>query len=88
VFTAEPHPVVTPQPSRHARDSGRSSSILTTEASDSVPYCEKLPTDVLAPRPSPERAVGLGPEQDQRAEIAQVLVPGRTPPAGPARRQK
>ena len=38
VFTAEPHPVVTPQPSRHARAKGMSSSILTMEASGTEPY--------------------------------------------------
>ena len=53
VLTAEPHPVVTPQPSRQARDNGMSSSILTIDASGTVPYCENVPTSAITPTSCP-----------------------------------
>ena len=53
VFTAEPQPVVTPQPTRQARLSGRSSSILTTDASGTVPYCANAPSQASAPMSRP-----------------------------------
>ena len=93
VLTAEPQPVVTPQPRRQARDSGRSSSILTTDASDTVPYWAKVPSSDAAPTSWPSRvppvgAVDLRPGQDECAEVAQVLVSGRAPAAAPACRQE
>ena len=42
-FTAEPHPVGTPQPTSTALSSGRSSSTLTTEVWWIVPYWLKVP---------------------------------------------
>lgn len=49
VLTAEPQPVVLPQPSRQAVASGRSSSILTSDVSDTVPFGRRCPA--LTPRP-------------------------------------
>lgn len=53
VLTAEPQPVVTPQPRRQARANGRSSSILTIDASGTVPYCENVPTSAITPTSCP-----------------------------------
>ena len=93
VLTAEPQPVITPHPSRHARDSGRSSSTLITDASDSVPYCEKLPTPAMMPTSLPlesatEGSVDLYAHQYERAEIAQVLVSAGAPPTPTAGREE
>ncbi len=43
-LVAEPHPVVTPQPTSAATSSGMSGSILTTDAWCTVMYGEKVPS--------------------------------------------
>ena len=49
VLTAEPQPVGTPQPTRTALSSGRSSSTLTTEFWWIVPYWLNVPSMHIAP---------------------------------------
>ena len=49
VFTAEPHPVGTPQPTSTALSSGRSSSTLTAEVWLITPYWLKVPIMHMAP---------------------------------------
>ena len=49
MFTAEPQPVGTPQPTSTAFSSGRSSSTLTTEFWWITPYWLKVPSMHIAP---------------------------------------
>ncbi len=52
-FTAVPHPVGTPQPASATVASGRSSSILTQECSDTTDRCENVPSRHIWPKSSP-----------------------------------
>ena len=52
-FTAVPHPVDTPQPTRATVASGRSSSTLTQEYSETTDRSEKVPSRHIWPKSSP-----------------------------------
>src|SRR4029077_2856523 len=53
--TADPQPVGTPQPTRHAISHGNSSTSGTQAHSDTTAYCEKVPSVQNPPRSSPPR---------------------------------
>ena len=48
-YTAEPHPVGTPQPTRHAISNGMSSSSGTTAHSETTAYSENVPSEQNPP---------------------------------------
>src|SRR4051812_27759841 len=52
-YTAEPHPVGTPQPTRQATCQGMSSSSGMTAHSDTTAYSENVPSEQKPPRSSP-----------------------------------
>ena len=53
--TAEPQPVGTPQPTRHATSHGISSATGTQAHSDTTAYWEKVPSEQNPPRSSSPR---------------------------------
>src|SRR5580693_6910246 len=71
VFTAEPQPVGTPQPTSTALSSGRSSSTLTQEAWWMTPYWLNVPSMHIAPYwpPGPEMG-NLGPGSEPSSVLA------------------
>src|SRR6056297_1110326 len=93
-YTDEPHPVTTPQPSRHARSRGMSLSIFTTLAWLTTVWWAKVPSRHIRPRSWPSwvwcRAVPSliclpvandSPAMSQRFEWPEAHV-GHWPQAG------
>ena len=93
-YTDDPQPVTTPQPSRQARSSGTSSSILMQLASLTTVWWPNVPSRHMSPRSWPWRGGATVPSAICRptprsgAEVAQVLVAGRAARAPTAGRDE
>jgi len=57
LFTAEPHPVATPQPTRQATSNGMSSGIFTAELTCTVLCSEKVAIPAFWPTGTPSRCI-------------------------------